>query len=108
LCIKLLHPSEFLKDKYIDKVKNNNLVKNLIHHSLEKNLNEKMLICHYCNTINEFIFNKKLSNNYIFIFDKKFDYQHPLFLKIMKENILFMKIMKLKIILFYLKWMNKK
>ena len=81
MCIKLLHPSEFLKDKYIDKVKNNNLVKNLIHHSLEKNLNEKMLICHYCNTINEFIFNKKLSNNYIFIFDKKFDYQHPLFLE---------------------------
>ena len=55
--------------------------KNLIHHSLKKILNEKKLICPYCNTINEFIFNKKLSNNYIFIFDKKFDYQHPLFLE---------------------------
>ena len=74
--------SDYLNNnEELDKVKINYLENNLIHISLDNNSNDKKIRCPYCNTINEFKFNKKLSNYYIFIFDDKINYQYPLFLK---------------------------
>ena len=71
----------FNDNEELDKVKINYLENNLIHISLDNNSNDKKIRCPYCNTINEFKFNKKLSNYYIFIFNNKINYQYPLFLK---------------------------
>ena len=74
--------SNYLNDnEELDKVKINYLENNLIHISLDNNSKDKKIRCPYCNTINEFKFNKKLSNYYIFIFDNKINYQYPLFFK---------------------------
>ncbi len=82
LCVIFNNQSNYInKNEELDKIKKNNLENNLIHMSLDKNSNNKILICPYCNTINQFTFNKKLSNYYIFIFDKTINYHAPLFLE---------------------------